>query len=343
MNRTRRHRSLQVIIATSLLLRPSIVAGQEKLADDALRRRGVRAYDQLPRVVGLEHAPLYTDAVRFLFAYEQRSYRRNQQPGNDVMTAMDWLSHSLTDFEIGKGDVMYPRLRGDDQLRSKGLAAYTEARKSVEGGRIWDVEAFIRASANLYAYLQVAPSPRKDARSAFDWLQRNRDRLAKAGGKADAILPWAPSTPKPGSEIQASTLAGIYTIRQVSSGRYVDAHQASNQDFALVTRPAQSNYTQRWMFTPLGNNRYTIQQASNARYVDAHQSSNNDFRLVTRTVQDNDTQRWIVTPLGNDRYTIQQASNGRFVDAHQSSSNDFRLVTRPAQNNDTQRWTITRQ
>ena len=136
------------------------------------------------------------------------------------------------------------------------------------------------------------------------------------------------------------TQSSVYTIQQKSNGRFVDAHEIAEEDFALVTRTAQNNNTQRWILTPLGDNTYTIQQKSNGRFVDAHEIAEKDFTLVTRTAQNNNTQRWILTPLGNNTYTIQQKSNGRFVDAHEIAEKDFALVTRPAQNNDTQRWLI---
>jgi hypothetical protein len=42
-------------------------------------------------------------------------------------------------------------------------------------------------------------------------------------------------------------LSGVYTIQQRSNGRYVDAHEASNNDYRLVTRPRQDNRTQQWL------------------------------------------------------------------------------------------------
>lgn len=39
----------------------------------------------------------------------------------------------------------------------------------------------------------------------------------------------------------------VYTIRQKSSGRFMDSHEIQGKDFALVTRPAQNNDTQRWL------------------------------------------------------------------------------------------------
>ena len=91
--------------------------------------------------------------------------------------------------------------------------------------------------------------------------------------------------------------SGTYTIQQQSNGRFMDAHEIAEKDFALVTRPAQNNDTQRWILTPLGNNTYTIQQQSSGRFVDAHEIAEKDFALVTRTAQNNETQRWLIKSL----------------------------------------------
>lgn len=154
------------------------------------------------------------------------------------------------------------------------------------------------------------------------------------GGLAAAVIA-ALAVPAP-----ASAQEYISSIQQVSSGRFVDAHEVDTEDYRLVTRPAQNNNTQLWHFVHLGNGIYTIQQLSSSRYVDAHEYDGEDYRLVTRPQQNNDTQRWQLTALGNGIYTIQQVSNGRFVDAHEYDGEDYRLVTRPAQNNSTQMWRI---
>lgn len=41
---------------------------------------------------------------------------------------------------------------------------------------------------------------------------------------------------------------GSFTIRQRSTGQFVDAHEYDGMDFGLVTRPYQDNDTQRWLF-----------------------------------------------------------------------------------------------
>jgi Matrixin/Putative peptidoglycan binding domain/Ricin-type beta-trefoil lectin domain-like len=138
---------------------------------------------------------------------------------------------------------------------------------------------------------------------------------------------------------QSLPTAGTYTIRQKSSGRFVDAHEIADQDFRLVTRTAQNNDTQRWDLAPVGAV-YVIRQKSSGRFLDAHETDDNDFRLVTRDAQGDATQRWVVMPVGDGSSTIRQVSNGRFVDAHEIADKDFGLVTRTAQDNDTQRWLL---
>ena len=133
---------------------------------------------------------------------------------------------------------------------------------------------------------------------------------------------------------------GVYTIQQGSNGRFVDAHEIEEKDFALVTRLPQHNNTQNWILTHLGNDVYTIQQLSNGRFVDVHlPEDNKDFAVVTREAQNDDSQRWILKRSG-PRFTLQQKSSGRFMDAHEIEEKDFALVTRPEQTDLTQRWII---
>lgn len=140
--------------------------------------------------------------------------------------------------------------------------------------------------------------------------------------------------------VTPSTVAsGVYTIVQKSNGRFLDAHEHSGRDFAVVTRPAQNNATQRFIVRPIGGI-YTLQQASNNRFVDAHEHAGEDFRVVSRPAQNNDTQRWLVMFLGDGEYTIQQLSSKRFLDAYASDAKDFSVVTRGATNADAQRWLI---
>lgn len=145
-----------------------------------------------------------------------------------------------------------------------------------------------------------------------------------------ALLSVAPLVPEP----------GVYTIQQASSHRFVDAHESASKDFAMVTRVAQDNNSQKWEFKHVGGETYTMRQLNTGRFADAHEIESKDFALVTRPQQNNDTQRWIVRPAGESTFTLQQKSGNRFMDAHEIASKDFLMVTRPAQNNSTQRWII---
>jgi hypothetical protein len=131
-----------------------------------------------------------------------------------------------------------------------------------------------------------------------------------------------------------------YTLRQLSSRRFLDAHESSANDYAAVTRTAQFNDTQRWVVSADGD-AYTVVQASTGRFLDAHESSANDYAAVTRTAQGDNTQRWTFTPVGAV-YEIQQVSSDRYLDAHETSGKDYSVVTRTAQHDDTQRWVVTR-
>ncbi len=133
---------------------------------------------------------------------------------------------------------------------------------------------------------------------------------------------------------------GTYTVRQKSTGRFLDAHEIASKDFALVTRPVQDNDTQRWTLTQVGTV-FVIRQKSSGRFLDAHDGASDDFRLVTRTAQSDASQKWVSMPDVAGSVTLRQWSNRRFMDAHEIESKDFALVTRPVQNNDTQRWTLT--
>ena len=149
----------------------------------------------------------------------------------------------------------------------------------------------------------------------------------------DAIPEFAGATP-----LNAGRLAGL-TVRQRNTGRFLDAHENSANDYRLVTRPAQGNDSQRWQFTQVGF-LVTVQQKVNGRYLDAYEGSGQDFRIVTREAQDDDSQRWVLMPAGGNHFTMQQLVNGRYADAYESGAQDFRLVTREAQDNDSQRWVL---
>ena len=145
-------------------------------------------------------------------------------------------------------------------------------------------------------------------------------------------VPLASSAPVPQTN--------LVTFQQVSSGRFMDAHEIAGQDYRLVTRPQQNDDTQRWRITQVGPGIFTIQQLSNGRHVDAHEIAGEDFRMVTRPQQNNESQYWRITAIGGGIHTIQQVSSGRFADAHEIGERDFSMVTRPQQGDNTQQWRI---
>ena len=134
-----------------------------------------------------------------------------------------------------------------------------------------------------------------------------------------------------------SPAEGVYTIRQKSSGRFLDAHEIVEKDFRVVTRPAQTDDTQRWVLQPVATV-HTIRHKNSGRFLDAYQTGSADFRLVTRPATTDDAQHWIVMPISIGSVTIRELSNNRFLDAYESAETDFAAVTRPAGYNDAQRW-----
>jgi hypothetical protein len=158
------------------------------------------------------------------------------------------------------------------------------------------------------------------------------------GGPPGAAPPAVTQPPPPPPPVVPQT--NIVTFQQVSSGRFMDAHEIAGEDYRLVTRPNQSDDTQRWRITQVGAGIFTIQQLSNGRHVGAYEAEGEDFRMVTRPQTNNSTQYWRITALGAGIHTIQQVSSGRFADAHEIAEKDFSMVTRPQQGDNTQQWRI---
>ncbi len=139
----------------------------------------------------------------------------------------------------------------------------------------------------------------------------------------------------------SSLVQGTYTVRQQSTGRFLDAHDSASQDFSAVTRERQDDGSQRWVLDPVGVV-VTLRQLSTGRFLDAHESGSTDFSAMTREPSPSDTQRWILRPAADGTSTLQQLSTGRFLDAHESSSTHFEVMTRTAQGNSSQRWHVDR-
>jgi metallophosphoesterase (TIGR03767 family) len=153
------------------------------------------------------------------------------------------------------------------------------------------------------------------------------------GGFLRADVPAIPATP-----LQAPRLVNLI---QADTGRYLDAHEIAEKDFAVVTRPFQTtDNTQRWLLTDLGSGVYTIMQSSSGRFLDAYETAGQDFRVNTRPAQTDGTQNWLLNDVGGGLYTVRQVSTGQFLDAYELSSQDFQAVTRAWKNANEQRWRI---
>ena len=81
----------------------------------------------------------------------------------------------------------------------------------------------------------------------------------------------------------------VHTIVQVSSGRFLDAHEIASLNFRVVTRPQQNNDTQRWRLFDFGGGFCTIQQVSSGRFLEV--TLDGDFQVVTRPAS-SDQQTW---------------------------------------------------
>jgi hypothetical protein len=88
-----------------------------------------------------------------------------------------------------------------------------------------------------------------------------------------------------------TVLAATQIIRLQGGGlRFLDAHEISQKDFQVVTRPFQSlDTTQQWRFTDRGDGLSTIQQVSSGRFLEA--TLDGDFKVVTEPVG-NSEQTW---------------------------------------------------
>jgi hypothetical protein len=90
---------------------------------------------------------------------------------------------------------------------------------------------------------------------------------------------------------------GTATLVQVSSHRFLDAHEIAEKDFHAVTRPQQTfDNTQKWQISSVGGGYYNIIQMSSNRLLDAHEIADRDFGVVTRPGGQTDkTQNWKLT------------------------------------------------
>jgi hypothetical protein len=191
------HATACVIVTISLVLGARVARGQQPLDLAVLRSRGLDAYAQLPEKLTLRDGSTFAEALMYLYAYEQRVSRRNGRISGEDQAAIDWLTSNIDVLRAGKAD---GEARPDDELLSRGMSKYKKAKQS-DDGRVWDVPAYLSASANLYAYLQCVKDPKDEAKNAFSWIVKAKNRLVIAGGKADGpfMKEWLPGSPRPGA------------------------------------------------------------------------------------------------------------------------------------------------
>ncbi len=129
-------------------------------------------------------------------------------------------------------------------------------------------------------------------------------------------------------------------LKQVKSGRYLDAYTTQFDQYRVVTREYQSDDRQRWSFERVGTV-LTIQHRVNGRYLDAYTWG--AYEVVTRLEgldQPDDTQRWLSLienrgPIGV-LHKLQQLHNLRYLDAF---PNQGSVVTRATnQTDNSQHW-----
>ena len=222
-------RSAVLASCTVLVATTAQTAQAQRLTTSELFERGKAAYDRLPASVTLADAREFSEALRYLYAYEQRSLREGGQIERPTQEAIDWLVESVSLMRTGKGDG--GNSRSDDVLLARGLTMLDSAKTSDDAGRVWHVTAFISGSANLFAYLQCAPDPSAKAREGYAWLSNARGRLVVAGVSADdpregpGTSSWRPRRPRPGArrprpivDVQAIPADAVVAAASASAG-----------------------------------------------------------------------------------------------------------------------------
>jgi hypothetical protein len=229
------------LLASSITLGARVASSQ---SIEELRVRGTAAYDRLPANVTMRDAPVFSDALRYLYAYEQRALREGDKrvhPGAE--RALDWLSLRIQQLKTGKGDAS----RTDAELRDRGLTMYEKAKDSERGNKIWDVPAYLSASANIFAYMQVASGIDDKVRAADQWLTKARSRLVVAGvGSADAAVDpegWFPPKPRPDARHVVVTHVDAGSHAPIGSHVVTVAPPPARRDSVRPPPPVSSDST----------------------------------------------------------------------------------------------------
>ena len=201
-------------------------AHAQRFDTPVLLARGAAAYDRLPERVTLRDARPFSEALVYLYAYEQRSIREGATIAPQTQRAIDWLIASIALMATAKADEVNGR--SDGQLLYRGLEMADKAKASVHDGVVWDVTAYLSGLANLFAYLQCARNPSERARTSYAWLAGIQNQLVVAGDKGDDansrryLKSWPTMRPRPGARgtgaIAGSAVADG-AVRSPAAGR----------------------------------------------------------------------------------------------------------------------------
>mmetsp|Transcript_156068 Transcript_156068/g.291218 ORF Transcript_156068/g.291218 Transcript_156068/m.291218 type:complete len:399 (-) Transcript_156068:110-1306(-) len=175
-------------------------------------------------------------------------------------------------------------------MKMPGCKGFTHYRADVSGPMlIYFKSKFETAKGDWTSYELLRPieEPVAEKKHGGSWL-------AGAAAAAGHALRGAVAA---ATEESAATgdLDGEYTLQQKSNMRFLDAYEDDANNYAVVTRAAQGDDSQKWLLKATGDGTYTIQQKVNMRFLDAYQEvDNNNYAVVTRPAQGDDSQKWVI-------------------------------------------------
>src|SRR5689334_21534024 len=127
-----RHTLVRGFVAFSLASLITSAALGQRSTPAVLMARGLAAYNALPALPTLKDANGFSDAMQYLYAYEQRTYRDGRKLAPEPARDLSWMLDRLDVFAVGKADA--PRAHDDDQLHERGMTLYKDVRASETNG-----------------------------------------------------------------------------------------------------------------------------------------------------------------------------------------------------------------
>ena len=110
-------------------------------------------------------------------------------------------------------------------------------------------------------------------------------------------------------------------LKQMSSGRYLDAHESNG--FRCVTRTRQANDSQVFDVEIIGG--VYLVQHEGGNFLDAFELVSHSANVVPR--QFNPTQKWAIVERADGRHTMQQISTGRYLNVDPAEISGFESQT----------------